>query len=119
MGIDTTQRRDVYNDRCKWYKKTDVSRTKLSADAVAQSVFYSTDTVPLTETDIAEGNIKRKQFTITIQTPDYIGDMEADDFVLYSDDELWRVKSIVRDDKNESKQFSKRPSVLTTLELIR
>lgn len=119
MGIDTTQHRGVYNDRCKWYKKTDVSRMNLSVDAIAQGVFYSTDTVALTETDIAEGNIKRKQYTITIQTPDYIGDMESDDFVLYSDDEIYRVRSIVRDDKNESKQFSKRPSVLTTLELIR
>lgn len=119
MGVNVNTERDDYNDRCKWYKKTDVSKMKLTQDAVAQGIFYSKDTVALSETDIAEGNIKRKQFTITIETQDYIEELSADDFVMYSDDYIWRVKSITRDDKNESKMYSKRPSVKTTLELIR
>lgn len=120
MGIDITATRDGYNDRCKWYKKADVNRNiTLSGDAVAQGVFYSTDVIPLKEVDMAEGNIKRKMLMITIETYDGIGDLEANDFVLYTDGYLWRVNSVIKDDKNESKEFSRRPTIKSTLELIR
>ena len=92
---------------------------KLSADAVAQGVLYTMDTVPLTATDISEGNIKRRQYTITVETVDHIGDMDIDDFVMLPDGYLYRVRNIISDDKNESKEYSKRPSVKSTLELIR
>jgi hypothetical protein len=119
MAVDFNQIRKLYNDRNKWYKKTDVERMKLTQDAVAQGVFYSQDTVSLTEEEIAEGNVKRTQHLVTIETPDIVSDLKTDDFVLHADGELYRVRKITRDDKSEAKEHSKRPPVMTTLELIR
>ena len=119
MAVDFNQIRHLYNDRNKWYKKTDVERMKLTQDAVAQGVFYSQDTVSLTEEEIAEGNVKRTQYLLTVETPDIVTDLKTDDFVLHADGELYRVRKITRDDKSEAKEHSKRPPVMTTLELIR
>lgn len=119
MGIDITSNRTIYNDRNKWYKKVSVDKMTLTADAIAQGVFYSTDTVALTEQQIIEGTMKRKQYRITIETPDWIGELGTDDYVLYSDGFIYRVDKITKDDKNESKIYSSRPSVKTTLELMR
>lgn len=119
MAVDFTQNRDNFNDRCKYYKKTVVSNMKLTVDSVVQGVFYTRDSVPQSEEEIAQGNIKRKQYRITIETPDIVSDLETDDFILYVDDNLWRVNKVVRDDKSASKEFSKRPSALTTIEMVR
>lgn len=118
--MDVSQRRNKYNDRCKWYKKLDVNKTiTLNPDAVCQGVFYSRDKVSQTEEEIVEGNIKKRRYLIAIETPDFVGELETDDFVLYVDDYLWRVQKITRDDANEAKEFSARPSVITILEMWR
>lgn len=117
--MDISQSRNLYHDRNKWYSKNDVERMKLTMNAVAQGVFYSHDTVPLVEEEVVEGNTKRKQYTVTVVTPDIISELKTDDFVLYADGEIYRVRKITRDDKSEAKEYSRRPPVLTTLELIR
>lgn len=119
MAVDFTQSRDKYNDRCKWYKNTSVDKMKLTHDAVAEGVFYSRDTVPLVIEEVAQGNIKRKQHTLTVETPDTVGDLSTDDYVLYVDGELWLVRKVTSADNDGSKEFSKRPSVMTTIELRR
>lgn len=117
--MDISQNRHLYHDRNKWYKKTDVERMKLTMNVVAQGVFYSLDIVPMAEEEIVEGNTKHKQYTVTVVTPDIVSELVTDDFVLYADGELYRVRKITREDKSEAKEYSKRPPVLTTLELIR
>ena len=117
--MDVSQKRNKYNDRCKWYKGDVVTRTSLTPDAVCQGVFYSRDKVSQTEEEIVEGNIKKRRFLLTIVTPDFVSELTTDDYVLYTDDRLWRVQKIPRDDSNEAKEFSARPSVLSVLELWR
>ncbi len=117
--MDVSQKRNKYNDRCKWYKGDAVTRTSLVPDAVCQGIFYSRDKVSQTEEEIVEGNIKKRRFLLTIETPDFVSELTTDDYVLYTDDLLWRVQKITRDDANEAKEFSARPSVITILELWR
>ena len=117
--MDVSQKRNKYNDRCKWYKGDAVTRTSLVPDAVCRGIFYSRDKVSQTEEEIVEGNIKKRRFLLTIETPDFVGELTTDDYILYTDDLLWRVQKITRDDANEAKEFSARPSVLSVLELWR
>ena len=117
--MDVSQKRNKYNDRCKWYKGDAVTRTSLVPDAVCRGIFYSRDKVSQTEEEIVEGNIKKRRFLLTIETPDFVGELTTDDYILYTDDMLWRVQKITRDDANEAKEFSARPSVLSVLELWR
>lgn len=117
--MDISQRRNKYNDRCKWYKGNAITRMALAPDTVAQGVFYSRDKIALTEEEIVEGNLKKRRFLLTVETPDFVGELTTDDYVLYTDDMLWRVQKITRDDFNDAKEFSARPSVITILELMR
>lgn len=117
MSLDTRTSRKDYNDRQKWYKKKYVNNNQLKQDAVVEGVFYSMDKIPLKCGMVQVGDIMVNQCTITIETQDY-NDIEQDDFVLYGDT-LYRVNAITKDDLNESKLYSNRPSIKTTLELIR
>lgn len=119
MAIDFTQSRDKYPDRCKYVKGVYVDKMELTQDAVVQGVFYSTDEVAQTLEEVVQGNIKRKQYTITLATPDILTDLTTDDYVLYIDGYLWRVRKMTVDDKTESKEFSKRPSARTLIEMYR
>lgn len=120
MGIDIRTSRIGYNDRCKFYKGTYVDHMKLIPDAVAQGVFYSTDAEPMTVEILTTGNIRKKQYRLTIITEDIVSDLEPDYYVLYGgDDELWLVEHITPDDENNSKEFSKRPSNITKIRMRR
>lgn len=117
MSFDARTSRKEYNDRQKWYKKKYVSNNQLTQDAVVEGVFYSKDTIPLKCGMVQVGDIMVNQCSITIETKDYV-DIEQDDFVLYGN-YLYRVNSITKDDANESKLYSNRPSIKSTIELIR
>lgn len=119
MGVDIRESRSEMNDRNKYYKADYVNNMKLTKDAVAQGVFYSTDLVPLEITSVNSGNIMHKQYIITIVTRDVISDLEVNDYVLYSGSELYRVDNIIAKDVNDQKRFSARPSFETTIRLVR
>lgn len=119
MAVDTTQSRDKFNDRCKYVKGNYVEKMELTQDAIFQGVFYARDAVAQTEEEIMQGNVKRKQYAITLETPDIVNDLSTDDFVLYVDGYLWRTRKVTRDDNGMSKEFSKRPSALTVIEMVR
>lgn len=119
MAIDFTQSRDKFPDRCKYVKGTYVDKMELTQDAVIQGVFYSDDAVDQTVEEVVSGNIKRKQYAITLATPDILTDLTTDDYVLYVDGYMWRIRKITTKDKTESKEFSKRPSAHTLIEMYR
>lgn len=119
MAIDFTQSRDKFPDRCKYIKGQYVDKMQLTQDAVIQGVFYSADAVAQSTEEVVSGNIKRKQVSITLKTPDILNDLTTDDYVLYSDGYLWRIRKITVDDKTESKEYSKRPSAHTLIEMYR
>ena len=119
MGINIVQSRDKYNDRNQYYKRSYVDNMKLNPGAVSEGVFYSTDTIPLERQTIIMGSVKKTALTITIETLDSVENMDVDDYVLYSDGNLYIVENIVAEDVNENKEFSKRPSFKTTIRLRR
>lgn len=119
MGVDVRESRLEMNDRNKYYKANYVNNMKLTKDAVAQGVFYSTDLIPLEIQSINNGNVMSKQYIITIVTRDIISDLEVNDYVLYSGSELYRVDNIIANDANDQKRFSARPSFETTIRLVR
>lgn len=110
-----------YVDRNIWYKRELVSDMKLIPNAKPTGLFYSVDYEALSSQSIVTGNVKNKQFYLTIETEDYIPDISVDDYVLYGgDDRLWIVDSLpMVEDKNESKEYSKRPPVKTRIRLRR
>lgn len=118
MGIDINKSRVGYNDRCKYYEGKYIDHMKLVQDAVAQGVFYSTDAEAMTVEILTVGNVRKKQYRLTITTEDIISDLEPDYYVLYAD-EIWLVEHITPDDENNSKEFSKRPSNITKIRMRR
>lgn len=120
MAIDLRNSRNNYATRCKYYKAEYVdNNTRLIPNAIAKGVFYSKDKVPYREyTENANGVARMKVRTVTIETNDYIPDIEADDFVLY-DGNLWRVHALTKDDLEKNKYYSSRPTTITTIELRR
>jgi hypothetical protein len=92
---------------------------KLFKGAVAQGVFYSTDKIPFQKNTIIMGSIKKTQYSITIVTTDSIDDLEVDDYVLYSDGNLYIVDGVIEEDYNQSKTFSNRPSFTREIRLRR
>lgn len=120
MGIDISQSRAGRFDRNKYYKREYVDNMKLVVGAVAQGVFYTTDKVAYNEQTMAVGNMKKTMKVITVETTDSVANLEVDDFVLYGGDgELYIVDSIVAEDYNQSKEFSKRPSFRKEIRLRR
>jgi len=117
MGIDVFQSRNKYNDRNQYYKRSYVDNMKLNPGAVSEGVFYSTDVIPLEKQTIVMGSVKKTAFTITVETLDSVENLDVDDYVLYSDGNLYIVDNIVAEDTNENKEFSKRPSFKTTIRL--
>lgn len=116
MAIDFNQSRKKNFDRNKWYSRQYVNNMKLEQNATSNGVFYSTDKVAQQSQTIAVGNIKKTVFTLTIETTDTIDGMKVDDYVLYNGD-LWLVESIVADDYNSAKEFSKRAGFITEIRL--
>ena len=116
MGIDLMLSRSNRFDRNKWYSRQYVNNMKLQQNATSNGVFYSTDKIPLQKQTLAVGNIKKTIFTVTIETHDTIDGMNVDDYVLYGG-ELYIVDDIIADDRNEAKEFSKRPSFRTEIRL--
>lgn len=120
MGIDISQSRVGKFDRNIYYKREYVDNMKLTKNAIAQGVFYTTDKIAYSEQTMAVGNMKKTMKLITLETTDSINDLEVDDFVLYGGDgELYIVDSIVAEDYNPSKEFSKRPSFRKEIKLRR
>jgi len=116
MAIDVRTSRKGRFDRNKYYKATYVTGNKLTSGAIAQGIFYSTDTVAVNVVIFMNGNVQAKQYTVTIETSDYVGDLEPNDYVLYSG-ELWLVVNAIPDDQNKSKEFNSRPVYTTTISL--
>lgn len=116
MARDVRTNAREYNDRNKYYKRIKGTQDIEPKEA---GVFYSKDVVPLKAVPIIiNGKAKGRQFTVTIVTQDIIKDLETDDVVEYGGDR-YRIASIVANDTNENKQFSKRPRFETTIELVR
>jgi len=103
-------------NRNKYYSREYVDNMKLLPNATALGVFYSTDKVSLQQQTLSVGNIKKTQYTITLETTDSIESLKVDDYVLYSG-ELWLVESIIAHDYNDAKEFSARPSFTTEIRL--
>lgn len=116
MGIDLMQPRSKNFNRNKYYSREYVENMKLQKNATALGVFYSTDKIPLQQQTLSIGNIKKTQYTITLETTDTINELKVDDYVLYNG-ELWLVESIIANDHNEAKEFSGRPSFVTEISL--
>lgn len=121
MGIDTRIKRDKkYCDRCKYYKGQIAEEDILLKRVECTGVFYSTDKINYNvNKNNFNGVAMVKNETLTLETPDYIPDLEVDDFVKYVDGNLWRVNNIEREDDNDAKWFSNRPQTLTIISLIR
>lgn len=118
MGIDIAQSRADKFDRCKYYKAKYVDKMKLVKNAVCEGVFYSTDKIGFQSQTVVNGPIKKTQITGVIETSDYISNLTVDDYVLYRG-ELYIVDGHAGTDKNESKEFSSRPSYVTEIRLRR
>lgn len=110
-----------YVDRNYWYKRELVSDMKTEPKSAPSGLFYSVDYEALSSQSVVTGNVKNKQFYLTIETEDYIPDISVDDYVLYGgDDRMWIVDSLpMIEDKNESKEYSKRPPITTRIRLRR
>lgn len=119
MGIDVSRSRNEYFDRNQYFKRNYVDNMKLLSGAVSEGVFYSKDVVPLEKQTIVMGSVKKTAYVITIETNDSVDNLDVDDFVLYSDGNLYLVDNIVAEDINDNKEFSKRPSFKTTIRLRR
>ena len=120
MAIDLNSKRNKHATRCKYYKAEYVdNNTRLKPNAISKGVFYSMDKVPYREyTENANGVARMRVRTVTIETNDYIPDIEADDFVLY-DGNLWRIHALTKDDLEKNKYYSSHPATITTIELRR
>lgn len=120
MARDLRASKKEFNDRCKWYKAKYVMNKKLVKDAICEGVFYSKDVVDQSESKSVQfGVANQKQARLTIETPDYIGDLTIDDYVLY-DNNLWRVSEIPsKADDNLNKIYSTRPQTLTRLVIVK
>ena len=120
MGRDLRFSKKEYNTRCKWYKARYVVNQKLIQDAICQGVFYCKDLIDYSESkQVQYGVASARASKLTIQTPDYIGDLSIDDYIDY-DGELWRVAEIpAMADDNPNKIFSTRPKTLTTLVIVK
>lgn len=116
MGINFNQSRSDKFNRNKWYRREYVNNMKLTPGATSSGVFYSTDKIAAQKQTLAVGNIKKTLYTVTIETTDTIDLIEVDDYVLYGG-ELWLVDDIIANDENPAKEFSKRPSFVTTIRL--
>lgn len=110
-----------YVDRNLWYKRELVNDMKIIPAAAPSGLFYSVDQEALSVQSVVNGNTKTKQFYLTIETEDYLPDISVDDYVWYGgDDRMWIVDALpMVEDKNESKEYSKRPPVLTRIKLRR
>ena len=120
MARDLRASKEGFNVRCKWYKAKYVMNQKLVKDAICEGIFYCKDTVDYAESKTNQyGFANQKQARLTIETPDYIGDLTIDDYVLY-DNELWRVFEVPsKADDNSNKIYSTRPRTLPTLVIVK
>lgn len=118
MGIDIRTSRADYPDRNVYYKGKYVEKGKLVMDAVAQGVFYSTDKEPLSVNAVSQGSNKWMQYSIKLETRDFVNDLIADDYVIYSG-YLWRVTGVIAADDNKNKRHSSRPAFVTLISLSR
>ena len=116
MARDVRTNAREYHDRNKYYKRIEGTQ---DFEEKPRGVFYSQDVNPLTITpQIINGKAKGTRYEVTIKTLDTITDLTVDDLVEYGG-ERYRVNSIVANDTNENKQFSKRPKFETTIVLVR
>lgn len=119
MAVDFRQDRKEKLNRCKYYKASYINSDRtLKKDAICQGIFYAKDSVPFISQIVNLGNVLVKQIIGTIETKDFIPDLEANDFVEYGGD-LYIVDKIIPDDENRTKQFSSRPSAVTSIQVRR
>lgn len=120
MAVNINTKRNKHSRRCLYYKGRMVDNaSKLISNAVAEGVFYCQDKIPYKEyTEVINGVTRIKVKTLTIETNDFVPNLDCDDFVLYEGD-LWRVVSITKDDQEKNKFYSSRASATTTIELRR
>ena len=118
MAVNLNTKRNKHATRCLYYKGRMVDNaSKLISNAVAEGVFYAQDKEPYREyTEVVNGISRIKVKTLTIETNDYIPNLDCDDFVLYEGD-LWRVVSITKDDQEKNKFYSSRAATVSTIEL--
>ena len=120
MAINLNTKRNKHSRRCLYYKARYINNnTELISNAVAEGVFYVMDKVAYKEyTEVLNGVARTKVKTLTIETNDYVPNLDCDDYVLYEGD-LWRVVSVEKDDQEKNKFFSSRAATTTTIELRR
>lgn len=119
MGIDLRHSRADKTTRCKYYKRVyDENMTGYSHESIYKGVFYVSDKDVFTTQTLNAGNIKKTQTLGTVVTHDDVTELEVDDKVVYAGIS-YIVDSIVRNDANEQKQYSTRPTIITEIRLRR
>lgn len=118
MGIDIYTNRKDYPSRCKWYKGDSAALNVLEIDKRLKGVFYAKDLEAVKSEKILVGSSMVTQYSAAIETPDVVRGIEPNDYVKY-DGEMWRVESVIYEDSNEQKAYSKRPSILSTIRMVR
>ena len=118
MALDLFNARTGTGSRCKWYKAKYVNGNKLVKDAICEGVFYAKDKVAYGESrEMVGGMASHRNQRLTIETNDYVGGIEINDYVEISGD-LWRVDDIPSiDDFELCKFYTRRPRATTTLVL--
>lgn len=112
MNVENTEGYDI---RCKIFKRIEGTQTY---EPKTKGVFYAKEISPFQETVISvNGRVKDKRYQATIETLDYINNLNVDDRVYYLGN-FYRVESI-NSISVSSQAFSNRPSKQTTIVLIK
>lgn len=104
-----------YDIRCKVFKRIKETQTY---DPKVKCVFYAKEIAPYQETPIkVNGKILEKRMQATIETLDYVNQLDVDDRILYLGD-FYRVASMSTISIS-SQAYSIRPSKKTTIVLVK
>ena len=116
MGIDLLQSRDGY-ERVKWYGHTVTNGNKITRSDTVEGVLYVKDVGENTTENVRVNDIQGKQQIMTLETKDE-SELGVNDFILY-DDVYWLVTMVNPKDVTKTREFSKRPSTDTTINVRR
>ncbi len=113
MAIDLNTSRNGY-ERTKWYKGYYDNRKLLRSETL-EGVIYARDTLKSYENSIATGETKNIQYILQLETTDSVT-IVVDDFIEW-DGEFYVVTKTDQMDMLETREFSRRRSYKTTIDL--
>lgn len=117
MGRDIRTNRGKYHIRCKYYEGKYVNKMKLIEGAECKGVFYCEDLGTFDTGKTKENGFMATGTVGRIETVDTVS-IKADDFVYY-DGNLHLIVSFKINDDNKGKEFSRRPTAITQIDLRR